>query len=293
VSETLSSNARSIAATNLAIAHECSELKEIFARANAPLLFVKGLTVAALAYRNPMVKMGWDIDLLIEERDLAAAARLLSQRGYALHLPASVAELQPWHARSKESVWHKNGNLYVELHTRLADNRRLIPDIDVHSPRQVVQVGPSVSLPTLAGDELFSYLAVHGASSAWFRLKWISDVAAILAGQSGDRIRQIYDRSQSLGAGRAAGQALLLADRLFATLDPIPDLREELMADARTRMLCDAATRMLTERDRDPDEQLLGTLSIHWTQFFLQPGWAYKLSEMRNQWQSLVRRIRH
>jgi hypothetical protein len=288
--EALSSDARSIAATNLAIASECRELEKAAERAGLPILFIKGLTVAALAYRSPLLKMGWDIDLLIDPGDLAAAAELLGNRGYALRLPASLAELHAWHAWSKESVWQKNGSFHIELHTRLADNRRLVPTIDVHAPRRLVDVAPSISLPTLAEEELFAYLAVHGASSAWFRLKWISDFAALIAGQSAESIGRLYHRSQELGAGRAAGQALLLADRLFETLQPVPALREQLESDRVTRQLCRAALRTMTGGTSDPTDRSLGTLAIHWTQFLLQPGLGYKYSELRRQGASLIRR---
>ena len=41
---------------------ECGRLKGAFNGAGIPLLFVKGLTVAALAYPSPFLKMGWDIE---------------------------------------------------------------------------------------------------------------------------------------------------------------------------------------------------------------------------------------
>lgn len=286
----LSSDARSIAATNLGIAAECRELRRAFQQADVPLLFVKGLTVAALAYRSPMLKMGWDIDLLIDPRDLTAAAGLLAERGYSLRLPANLEQLQSWHGWSKESVWHKDVCFHVELHTRLADNQRLIPTIDVHSPRQLVDIAPGVSLPTLAEDELIAYLAVHGASSAWFRLKWISDFAALVEGRTGEEIGRLYRRSQDLGAARASGQALLLADILFGTLSPSPALREELSNRWETRLLCRTALRMMTKTIAEPTEQPLGTLPIHWSQLLLKAGLPYKLSEARRQGANLLNR---
>jgi hypothetical protein len=130
---------------------------------------------------------------------------------------------------------------------------------------------------------------VHGASSAWFRLKWISDFAALLHGRGAEDIRRIYDQSQDLGAGRAAGQALQLADKLFGVLDPIPELRDQLASDRATRLLTGAALRMLTTGAREPTERRLGTLPIHWTQVLLLPGLAYKLSELRRQLRSILR----
>ena len=279
----LSSDARSIAAANLGIAAECHALQQLFNQAKLTLLFVKGLSVGALAYRSPMLKMGWDIDLLVDPHDLSASAKVLIERGYAPRLPSRLARLHAWHGRRKESVWHRDQSFYVELHTRLADNRRLIPSIDVHSPRQLVEIAPAMRLPTLAEDELFAYLAVHGASSAWFRLKWISDFAALLDGKSGQEIDRLYRRSQELGAGRSAGQALLLADTLFKSLAPVPELRQQLVADPPTRLLNSAALRMLTRGLRDPTDRPFGTLAIHWTQLLLRPELGFKLSELWRQ----------
>lgn len=291
VREALSSDAKAIAATNMGIARECSGLWDDFKRSGLPLLFLKGLTVGALAYRSPLLKMGWDIDLLIDPRDLDAAADVLMARGYSLQLPTDTMRLRSWHNHSKESVWHRDGVLYLELHTGLADNRRLIPPIDVHSSSVMVGVTQGVTLPTLAQDELFAYLAVHGASSAWFRLKWLSDFAALLLGSSGEEIERLYRRSQQLGAERAAGQALLLADALFGVLEPAPALRARLLAHLATRRLFRAAMRLVVEGDRDPTEKLLGTLPIHWTQFLLAPGFGFKLSEGWRQGGLLMRRL--
>ena len=288
---TLSREAKSIAAANLALTVECRDLLLAFEREGVPLLFVKGLTLGAICYRAPLLKMGWDIDLLVDPAALSTAAVLLEQLGYEARLPRRSRHLQRWHSRSKESEWYRAG-ITVELHSRLADNPLLIPGIDVNSPRQTVTVGTSVPLPTLADDELLAYLAVHGSSSAWFRLKWISDFAALLALRRPGEIDRIYRRSLELGAARAAGQALLLADRLFGALEAAPSLRGELATDRSTRLLCDVALRTLANQ-AEPTEQPLGTLPIHWTQFLLRPGVRFKLTELCQQAKALLNRSAH
>jgi hypothetical protein len=288
--EALSGEARSIAATNLAIARECAGLAEAFARADIPLLFLKGLSVAALAYRAPMLKAGWDIDLLIDEATLAVAAAELAARGYRRTIPGPGVDLARWHARRKESVWSRPAErLHVELHTRLADNRRLIPAIGIDSPRREVEIAAGITLPTLAADELFAYLSVHGASSLWFRLKWISDLAGLIDRLSEAAIEQLYARSQELGAGRAAGQALLLADRLFGSLRD-SRLRDQLMADAAVRRLAAAAFRQVAgwAEPREPTAIPLGTWRIHSTQLLLLPGARFALGEVARQLRDAV-----
>jgi hypothetical protein len=288
----LAETASAIAVQNLQAGAECRSLLDRFETARVPLLFLKGLTLGALVYGNPAIKSAIDVDLLIEPNDLSMAVDLLRSAGYeflAPNIPATDEALHGWHAAWKESVWTKaSPRVQIDLHTRTSDNVRLAPTIDVHSARQRVEVAAGIHLPTLATDELFAYLAVHGASSAWFRLKWISDFAALVHGRSGEEIVRLYRRSQDLGAGRAAGQALLLADSLFNTLQSAPDLRAQLMSDRATRSLYCAALRLVTGAPREPTASRAGTLTIHWTQFLLLPGLGYKLSELRRQVSRLV-----
>ncbi len=293
--EALSGDAQAIAAANLQAAAECRALADDFEAADLPFLFVKGLTGAALAYRRPLLKMSSDIDLLVAPADVMPSADVLAGRGFRQRIPAPPAGLVRWHRQRKESIWARADGPTVELHSRLADNPRLIPAITVDSPTETVEVAPGICLPTLAREELFAYLCVHGASSAWFRLKWISDLAGLLHGSSGKTIERLYERSQALGAGRAAGQALSLADRLFASLGKT-GLREKLARDRSTRRLADAAYAQLTGRPREPTSVRFGTWRIHLTQFALERGLRFKLSEFTRQTRdaaaSLARRPR-
>jgi hypothetical protein len=278
----LSADAQAIAAANLRAAAESRDILNDFEAAHLPVLFVKGLTAAALAYRQPLLKMSWDVDILVAAENVRAAGERLAKRGYRQLLPQRSASLERWHRRRKESVWARDDGVHVELHSRLADNPRLIPCINVDSASNKVEVAPGIRLPTLARDELFAYLCVHGASSAWFRLKWISDLAGLLEGHDGGSITRLYDSSQALGAERAAGQALLLADRLFGSLEGT-GLRSTLGNDRPTCRLAEAAYRQLTGPPLEPTSLRLGTLRIHLTQFRLKRGLAFRLSEFLRQ----------
>ena len=138
-------------------------------------------------------------------------------------------------AAAKEWPWVGSDGIVLDLHVRLADNPALLPVIGARSPTQDVEVSPGITLPTFQNEELFAYLCVHGASSAWFRLKWISDFAALASRFEPAELDRLYQRSQELGAGRAAGQALLLADRLFGTLEQLAQLQQIFFLTHRAR----------------------------------------------------------
>jgi hypothetical protein len=279
--EQLFDDASSIASSNLRAAAECAELLQSFERRGIPLLFVKGLTLAKLAYGTIVTKSAVDIDLLIASCDLDETAALLRERGYRLVEPRDERALGRAHVLRKESNWHRaEPPLQIDLHTRLADNARLIPAIGIESPRNIVEVAQGITLPTLARDELFAYLAVHGASSAWFRLKWITDFAALLSREPVEQIPRLCRRSLELGAGRATAQALMLADTLYGTLERLPDLKEELFEDAVTRWLYSAAWQLLRRNEPvEPTARPFGTLPIHLTQLGLLHGWHFPLAE--------------
>jgi hypothetical protein len=287
IADELKSAASAIATNNLLARRDCGTLLQDFEAADVPLVFLKGLTTGVLAYGNPAIKSSIDVDLLIDRRQLDGAAKILRRHGYILVAPADSPGdrvLQRWHKQWKESVWRKQTpRLQIDLHTRVADNRRLLPDVTVHSSRQWVDVGDGLRLPTFGEDELFAYLAVHGASSAWFRLKWIADFAGHLSEIDAESVARLYRRSLDLGAGRAAGQALLLAHELFGTLQHNGTLLEQLRRDAGTRRLYRTALRLLRRNRTEPTEERWGTLSMRASQLLLLPGLSFKFSEASRQ----------
>jgi hypothetical protein len=293
VAAALATDAKHIATSNLASALVSKSLLSCFRAAGVPLLFLKGLTLAALSYRTPFLKMGWDIDVLVPEHMVDRGAELLAEQGYTLVTPAGeVRPLSRWHARHKESTWRKH-DIYVELHSRLTDNRAILAGLNVRASAQDVPVATGITLPTLGNDDLFAYLAVHGASSAWFRLKWICDFAAFIAPFGPAELDRLYAHAARAGAGRAPGQALLLADRLFGSLKGSP-LKEVLARDRLNCWLAETAYKQMTARLalREPTETPLGTAMIHLTQFALLPGLSFKFSELRRQVRSSVDNLR-
>jgi hypothetical protein len=261
----------------------CKTLKAAFDGAGLPLLFVKGHTLSALVYGDPVIKASMDIDILIDPVDLERVAALLHGQGFTVEAPRASNHigLSEWHRRSKESVWAKlSPRIQVDLHTALSDTPYLIPSIGVHSTRQYIDVGGETQLPTLCDEELFAYLAVHGASSNWFRLKWIADFAGLIESRSSLEIGRIYRRSLELSAGGAAKQALLLADVLFGTLAINSSLRAELQTDPVAQRLCRRALRFLLSEKGEPTERRFGTIPIHQNHFAVLTGGRAKIDQL-------------
>lgn len=244
------------AADGLRSAAEAARLHRALSAADIDHLFVKGLALAALAYGSPALKESVDIDLLIAPERLAAAATVLAALGYRPSLPADPQRLGQWHRRRKESVW-TNGTQQLDLHIRLADDPRTLASVGLAAPRRRVAVIAGVDLPTLAETPTVAHLVVHGASSGWFRLKWLSDLAAMLA--RADDLAALHGACRAMGAGAAADAAFLLANRLFGVA--MPAGLDSAIATPRARWLARRAVRLMTAGE--PTERRLGTLGIH------------------------------
>ena len=266
--------ARRIAADGLRMALECGRLNQAFGRASLPHLFVKGQTLGALAWGNPLLKQQLDIDLLVSPGAIGKAARLLDGLGYVQREPEPSVDPADWHRSRKESQWQSDDGMLLDLHSRLGDNRRLMPTATATVTPLMVEVASGIRLPTLPERLLLPYLAVHGASSAWFRLKWLADFAALTVRIEPRELDEIAVQAPRLGAGRTFAAALILSNRLLGTRLP-----GELEADGGTLRLVTLALRALGDPD-EPTQKRFGTLPIHRSQLLMVPGSHYFLGEL-------------
>jgi hypothetical protein len=114
----------------------------------------------------------------------------------------------------RETVWHHpQRGTTVELHVGLSDTTALLGSVGTASPRQRVPIA-GIALPTLAEEQLFAYLCVHGTCHGWARLKWLIDAAAMIykGSHSPAEWRRIAAEN---GAGRCGDVMLLLCHEIL------------------------------------------------------------------------------
>lgn len=245
VVQALMRQAGRIGAVNDALAGETARLQGMLDAAGITALVVKGVPLAMLAYGTVALKQAKDIDLLVMPDDVARGLALLIEAGYRLIYPAP--SLTPRQLRDviryetqMELVRDSTPRIQVELHWGLARNLHVLPGLNAGAPQQRVDLGAGRVAATLQCDDLFAYLCAHGASHGWFRVKWLADVAALIASVPPEERERLYRSAQAKGEGWSAGQALVLIEDLFAL--PLPSaLSAELRADRSIRRLVAAA----------------------------------------------------
>src|SRR5580700_7146146 len=281
----LARRAQAIYRKNLLLAAETSRLQKLLDAAGIPSVVLKGVALAQLAYGSLKVKHTRDIDLLIPPDRAVAAMALLERDGYALSFPSthlSATQRRAVVRYSREVAFiHPDIGTYLELQWRVADNPELLKEVHAGSPTQNVVVADGLCVRTLARDDLFAYLCIHGAHHAWSRLKWLADLNAFIAATDAD-VGHLHRYAQAKGAGFCSGQALLLCRHLFAL--PLPDnLSSELQGTARVRKLYAIAADAVADRTRGEGGggNAPPAWRGFWTQFLLGQGWAFFAAQCR------------
>ena len=179
----------------LQLAAETVRLQNVLAAAGIPSLVLKGVALEQLAYGSIAAKETRDIDLLVPPERAEAAVELIERDGYTLSLPA--AKLGTMQRRAlvrygrEIELMHPCTKVRVELQWRAADNPVLLKGIDAHAANQTVMLSEGAVVRTLAPEDLFAYLCVHGARHSWSRLKWLADLNALVASQQPD-LEHVY-----------------------------------------------------------------------------------------------------
>ena len=213
---------RETTAKGLAALQNLSELlrlQKLLSEAAIDLRILKGIPLAILAYDNPGLRESGDIDLLIKEKDIAAAHDLLSRQGYVREEPHG--ELTPrrfayYTAHWKDFVYfHPTTGHSVELHWRLTRNRAMSGALPANPESSSWINSGSAEIHCLSFDDLFLYLCVHGALDGWMRLKSLADIVSLCRDISASELERLVGLANRAGVLPEVSAALLLANRVF------------------------------------------------------------------------------
>ncbi|WP_131836187.1 nucleotidyltransferase domain-containing protein [Ancylobacter aquaticus] len=213
-----------LARNNLAMVAATIRLQKMFDAAGIEAVFFKGALVGQRAYGSVAVKHGKDIDFLVRPDDLPAMFACLAGEGYRPvfpKAPLTPARINALRAFQMEAILVDPARgVQLEPHWRLTENRRLLPLAPLLAATGKRESLGGVSVRGFHPDDEFAYLCVHGARSGWFRLKWLADLHALLAGLPEEERLRLYRHAQARGAGPAALLAFDLCRELLGL--PVP-----------------------------------------------------------------------
>ncbi len=287
VAARLRSQAREAAARSLRHVAELARLQPMFDAAGVRRLVLKGVALSAQLYGDPARRAPRDIDLLVDPAKLTAAEGALAASGYRPWRPlTSARQGAAYHRWIRDTAWvNDEAGVMVELHTRLTDDDRLIPqDFELlWRERAVVRVS-GLEVEALCAARLPLYLCAHGAGHGWERLCWLVDLAAALPDEAA--AEAAHAEAEAVGLGAAMRHALLLAHAWLGA--PLAEgLAGRCRMDPRVRRLHSMlAGGYAGERWRQSPRP--GTGAAFWRysvcqrlyRLSLKPGWRYRARQL-------------
>ena len=199
------------------LARELAHLALSFEARGIRVLALKGIALSLTLYDTLGERGGGDIDLLVAPADLIHADALLRSEGYERQGARFLKRgTSPYLRRIKEITYrHPARRTVVELHQRLTENPHLLAwdhgDLWLRRDSVVVE---GCHVATLPKSELPIYLAIHGASHCWERLRWLGDLADLLRAQAD--ASHVLKEAEAMGLGRPVREAIGLCHHWLA-----------------------------------------------------------------------------
>ena len=216
----------------------------------------KGPVVARLAYGDPALRRYGDLDILVREKDAAAACDALTALGFRGVGSLSPVQQRAFRRYSGQDIVFKDG-VAVEPHWALAP-RTLALRIDYDGlwsrARQIDLDGQPVFC--FSQEDLVTVLCLHGSKEQWTRLLWIADLAHMIAASPSLDWVALLARARAQGILRMVLIALALAGEV---IDLPAIVTDAVAADPEARPLAEEAAARLFEPERG--EESIYTLS--------------------------------
>jgi hypothetical protein len=277
VVELLEKSTRANVARSLILTAELLGVLNLLHSAGILAIPYKGPVLAAQAYGDLTLREFDDLDIIVRQRDMAAAHKVMTSLGFATSSLGRFSVEDSPVVPGEYSYRDEARGLMVELHTeRTLRHFPVTPNLDRLAARLVPVVLGGHEVRTFAAEEGLTFLSIHGSKDLWERLSWIVDIAELLRTRPDLDWDSVFRFAQSVEGERMLYLALILATQLLD--GPAP-------AEARTRICAD---RTATALAREFEGRLL---SRAWTplgsaaRFNLRrrmlsgkrAGWAYSL----------------
>jgi len=236
VREKLHSRMRAQHLFTLSMTAELFRVLEDFSSAGLETIVIKGPVTAFVGYGDPAMRGFGDVDLLLRQKDIAAASQRMRSQGFEASVPDGAITLGKIPG---EYVFKRPGtNRMIEIHTE--HTFRYYPremPIEAMFRRKRMLPFDGREVPALSLEDEVVFHCVHGAKDFWERLMWVCDVASIAKNHPELDWHAVWQSAVDCGARRMINVSLWLSARVLKA--PFPAVLSEIvLRDRAAQQLC-------------------------------------------------------
>ena len=194
--------------------------------AGVPVIPFKGPLLAESVYGDIGLRTFWDFDFLFPVSRIRDLDSVLESRGYTGNLLATNRQNMAYWNYSGQAVYSReHDRMWLEPHIHFSPNTLAI-DLDYDSiwERAISKNWRGIDIQMLSPEDEFMQLAIHGGKEAWFKLKFVCDLAWFL------KAHQAMDWDYIIRTAKASGSlgfvqlALLRVESTFSITPNSTDL---------------------------------------------------------------------
>jgi hypothetical protein len=198
-----------------------SELVDIccrFKSADINYLYLKGFSLPARSNTDPLARDMVDLDFLVPPAQLQIAHEVLTKANYVAKEPIDEIGFARLSRVTHHEVIYSSPKaiLPIELHWRLSEIKILEKanmDFFLNQTSEVSISGNQVRTLNQIATTILA--ALHGARHHWFRLKWLTDFAALIRVLPPQDQTSFVDTCSEKGCTRVIAASLMLARDLL------------------------------------------------------------------------------
>ncbi len=171
--------------SNLYYTAELIKILELFNINDIPAIPFKGPALALTYYEDPALREFGDLDILIEQKNVFRALKLLRRMNYP-EIPDYPPDVKSRILEYKNHYLVKKASLQliVELHWRLLPAHYILPiSTGIWWKRAESSFFEGRSILGLSAEDLLAVLCIHGCKHIWRSLAWLVDIARLFEHQ--------------------------------------------------------------------------------------------------------------
>lgn len=197
----------------LQLSGEMEQLARVFNDKGIKAIFLKGPMLGKEIYGDISLRTCGDLDLLIPIEDLDLMHKILELNGYVKD-DYIQSVLEDWKWRHHHvTYFHTSKDIKVEIHWRLNPGPGKEPSFYQLWERKRKSLNSNSPTYTLGREDLFLFLASHGARHGWSRLRWLIDIHKMI--EQGINWREIHSIIKEYKNFHIIGQSIILSSQLL------------------------------------------------------------------------------
>ncbi|MGG1399951.1 nucleotidyltransferase family protein [Bacillus salipaludis] len=243
----------------LLLSGEMEQLANVFKTNGVKALFLKGPILGKEIYGDISLRTCGDLDILIPIEDLEIIDKQLEINGY-LKDEYIQNVLGDWKWRHHHfTYYHKTKNIKIEIHWRLNPGPGKEPSFIELWERKRESLLTNNPIYFLGREDLFLFLASHGARHGWSRLRWLIDVQRMI--EQGIEWKEILSLMKKHNNFHVIGQSIILSEELLNT--KVTKEMQRFITNNQSKMLAQGAIFYLENMINLHNEPLPKAVSLY------------------------------